>query len=119
MSMYEYLEQATNFDDMVVKPPKTQGHTDNLIECPVCKGYGGWNLRLNAYGAGKHFQAFCSQCWGWGWVVKGSKDSKCIHEMMELSQEECENKGIKHWGNCWHVTECKKCGEINSYDSSG
>lgn len=37
-------------------------------ECPKCQGYGGWHLRLNAYGPGKHFSCVCFNCHGWGYV---------------------------------------------------
>lgn len=43
----------------------------------------------------------------------------CQHEYAELSYETCKKRGITHHGHCWHVTECKKCGDIFSYDSSG
>lgn len=42
----------------------------------------------------------------------------CTHEnRRELSQKECNERGIAHFGMCWHVEECK-CGKISSYDSS-
>jgi hypothetical protein len=43
----------------------------------------------------------------------------CDHDYGELSQKEARKRGIAHFGNCYHVTECKKCGKILSYDSSG
>ena len=93
--------------------PELEGYD---YECPVCKGYGGWHLTLNAYGEGKHFDGHCSQCNGWGWV---REEDLCIHEMREISQRECRERGIRHFGMCWHVLECRKCGRIRSYDSSG
>jgi hypothetical protein len=42
----------------------------------------------------------------------------CEHDYTELSQAECRARGIQHMGHCWHVTECGKCGHIESYDSS-
>lgn len=42
----------------------------------------------------------------------------CDHDNRELSQQECQKRGIKHMGRCWHVVECTKCGHIESYDSS-
>lgn len=65
-----------------------------------------------------HFRSSCSQCTGWGYVNKGSKDETCLHEMAEISQEECHKQGISHFGMCWHVEQCIKCGQISSYDSS-
>jgi len=43
----------------------------------------------------------------------------CEHKWKELGQKECREKGIAHWGICWHVEECQKCGMRWSYDSSG
>jgi uncharacterized protein with PIN domain len=43
----------------------------------------------------------------------------CNHQYVECSHERVKEKGIRHFGNCWHVTECTKCGHIYSYDSSG
>jgi len=43
----------------------------------------------------------------------------CDHDYRELGQKECKDRGIKHWGMCWHEWECKKCGQRKSYDSSG
>ena len=91
---------------------------DQLVECPVCHGYGKWHLQLNAYGDGKHFDASCYQCSGWGWVEKGSKDAICVHDYQEISQEECRDRGVSHYGACWHVDACVKCGEIRGRDSS-
>lgn len=42
----------------------------------------------------------------------------CEHEYVELSGEECARLKIFHGGRCYHVEKCKKCGHINSYDSS-
>jgi len=90
---------------------------DKLFLCPVCKGYGGWNLTLNAYGPGKHFRASCSQCNGWGWVTEEDRD--CIHEVEELSMAQCREIKVMHFGNCYHVYRCLKCGQISAVDSSG
>lgn len=43
----------------------------------------------------------------------------CDHNYKELSVEEAKKRGIIHWGMCYHVLECSKCGHIISYDSSG
>lgn len=100
--MKKYLEDATNFDGKVKKQP-----TELLpYECPVCKGYGGWNSLLNEYGPGKHFGCFCSQCWGYGFVSK--EDLDCIHDFVETH----------YTRSCMHYEECKKCGKKRSYDSS-
>lgn len=42
----------------------------------------------------------------------------CAHSYIELGQKECRKRGIQHMGRCWHVNECKKCGNIWSFDSS-
>lgn len=41
------------------------------------------------------------------------------HTYRELGQDECRHRGIYHAGNCWHVSECKGCGNVYSVDSSG
>jgi hypothetical protein len=111
-----YLPDATVFTDMAVKDKP--GHKDGaLVLCPKCKGYGGWILKIDAYGPGRHFQAACSQCNSWGWVE--APDAECLHEWRELSVQEARSKGISHFGMCYHVVECKHCGRIRSYDSSG
>lgn len=107
-------------------PPLTKNEREEAIhpiepghvQCPKCKGYGGWNLRLNAYPLRgqkdtpenrhrySHFQAGCNQCNGWGFVNKD--DASCIHE----------------WGNpinvgkCLNTYTCSKCGKKNTVDSS-
>lgn len=43
----------------------------------------------------------------------------CEHEWRELGAQEARAKGLEHWGMCWHVMECSKCGFIESHDSSG
>jgi hypothetical protein len=43
----------------------------------------------------------------------------CQHKFTELNVEECRRRGITHFGNCYHVTECSICGYIDECDSSG
>ncbi len=112
---HDYLPNTTNFDGFTKKAPPADD-PDLRFLCPVCKGYGGWNLRLDAYGPGQHFQAHCSQCNGWGWVSECDRD--CVHDSKELSQAECRDRKIEHWGMCYHVYVCTKCGRIRAYDSS-
>lgn len=116
-----YLKDGTNFDGIDIKPQEHFHEEDKtkLVKCPVCKGHGGWNIKLDAYGKGKHFQAFCTQCTGWGWVIKGSKDETCIHETEEISHKEAQKLGVQTWGMFCHVYRCKKCGQTAAYDSSG
>jgi len=88
-------------------------------ECLVCFGYGRWNLKLNAYGPGRHFQSICVHCNSWGYVDKHSSDATCIHfqHSKTLTQEECRERKIPHRGMCYYVHECTECGKIWSYDS--
>jgi hypothetical protein len=58
-----------------------QSNKENLPHlCPKCKGYGGWNLIVNAYPGNKnpHFSCICDQCHGWGWVSEMDFDH--VHE---------------------------------------
>ncbi|NIN00473.1 MAG: hypothetical protein GTO24_21045 [candidate division Zixibacteria bacterium] len=115
--MTKFLPEATDFTDMEVKDRDHAFGTDDLILCPLCHGHGGWNLKLNAYGEGRHFRSNCRQCNGWGWVKP--EDAECIHVFKELGVEECRERGIAHWGMCFHVYECVNCDRITSADSSG
>ena len=88
------------------------------VECPQCKGHGGWNLKLNAYPLhGKednahnrhlfsHFRASCSQCNGWGYVRH--EDADHIHQW----------ETVERLGNCLHLDRCKVCGREWQVDSS-
>jgi hypothetical protein len=42
----------------------------------------------------------------------------CSHNYRGLSMDECFARGLYHAGKCYHVSECSKCGDINSVDSS-
>jgi hypothetical protein len=111
-----YLPDCTDFTNIPVlkKPSKYR----KMVKCPKCKGHGHFNLRLNAYGPGKHFQGTCSQCCGCGWV--DPKDAICIHEWKEIGREECRKRGVYHAGNCYHVYVCSKlgCAAVMAQDSS-
>lgn len=37
----------------------------------------------------------------------------------ELSPEECDEIGVKHYGAFWHVYRCRLCGKVEANDSSG
>jgi hypothetical protein len=88
------------------------------VECPQCKGHGGWNLELNAYPLhGKadtprnrhlfsHFRASCSNCWGWGYV---RQEEDHVHEWNRT----------RNVGNCQNIWECEVCGKEITVDSSG
>lgn len=43
----------------------------------------------------------------------------CSHEWQGLNVEQSAELGIRHFGNCYHVEKCQKCGHIRQYDSSG
>lgn len=89
----------------------------DYVECPVCKGHGGWNLSLNSFPLHdkpntpenrhrySHFRCSCSQCNGWGFT---SKDNTCIHDMVHVAKI----------GNCLNTYECSKCGHKREVDSS-
>ena len=55
----------------------------------------------------------------WGKKVRYFMFADCYHEYVELSKEESEKRGHRHFGNCYHVELCKKCGYVWAYDSSG
>jgi hypothetical protein len=38
---------------------------------------------------------------------------------LELTPKEAEEHGVRHWGMCYHVYTCMKCGKILTIDSSG
>lgn len=115
----EKFEAGTNFEGMQKRDPeefylKRKG---SVVECPKCKGYGGWNHQRN--GLNSYWQAHCFQCEGWGVVPAESKDATCVHTYKELSVEQAREKKQTHFGKCWHVYECTQCGNFKSVDSSG
>lgn len=42
----------------------------------------------------------------------------CEHKWREMGVKECAEKNITHFGMCWHVYECEKCGMRETTDSS-
>jgi hypothetical protein len=81
---------------------------EHSVECPKCHGYGGWHLRINAYGEGQHFNCICSQCEGRGYVRPG-RDVECLHDWQEVATV----------GNCLTDYACAKgCGATKRVDSS-
>ena len=42
----------------------------------------------------------------------------CAHEWRGVGQDECRERGIFHGGNCYNVSQCKKCGYVSGVDSS-
>jgi hypothetical protein len=101
------------------EPNKKPEWAKNWVKCPLCMGYGGWNLSLNAYSLhGKentpenrhrysHFKSHCGQCNGYGWT--SVDNAKCIHEMQHY----------RNVGNCLNEYKCLKCGKTEVWDSSG
>lgn len=94
-------------DYMNEKKPVPDFGKYTWVECPECEGYGGWIINRDAYGPGRHFEAHCAQCSGWGWVVEGSVNHKCIHEW----------RHTRNLGNCYNEYECTKCGSKKKVDS--
>ena len=88
--------------------------------CPMCKGHGGWNLRLNAYRMPDgyegnpynrnrycHFRASCGHCSGWGYV---SPEEPCEgHEWARVA-------GASYMGMSKYV--CIHCEKEACRDSS-
>ena len=110
-----------NWDKQALPETKFASMAGYTVECPKCKGHGGWHLRLNAYPnqpeGHRDFNCQCNQCNGWGYVKPGL-DATCVHNWKELSQQACHDRNITHHGMCWHVYECTTCGRTMSQDSS-
>lgn len=99
-------------------PKERPSWAPDYVECPLCKGHGGWNLKLNAYPLHtlantaenrhnfSHFRAHCIQCGGYGWTT--TENSKCIHEFALRARV----------GNCLNLHKCVKCGKEETWDSS-
>jgi len=88
-------------------------------ECPRCKGYGGWNLQLNAYKLREgmadtqdtrhlfcHFRQHCGTCNGWGYV----------HPNMNCTGHDWVF--VQNLGRCYNRYKCKHCDAISDVDSS-
>lgn len=111
-----FLPDATDFTDLPVRTLAAftdfadgSKRSGTFVLCPKCHGHGGWNLLLNQYGPGKHFQASCAQCWGWGWVAGDSTDATCLHDFHAIKPDQPFR--------CWHTDQCRKCGRTVSYSS--
>ncbi len=114
--MSEYL--TYDHPDAFVDFPKREPYGAFTRECSVCKGHGGWNLRLNAYPLHNHpntpenrhryshFKAQCSNCRGYGYVLPDQGDH--AHEWVYHS----------NLGRCYNRYVCKTCGAFNDVDSS-
>jgi hypothetical protein len=77
-----------------------------VVECGKCRGHGGWNLQLDAYGPGKHFRASCNNCTGWGYVPE--EQGSHIHEW---------DGGVAISRCCTRYT-CAACNAVSVVDSS-
>ena len=75
-----FLPAATDFTDIPVRTVLA-----GAVVCPKCHGFGKWNLLLNEYGPGRHFQQGCGQCNGWGAVAADGPDTTCIHDWRRVS----------------------------------
>jgi hypothetical protein len=93
--------------------------TEGWFLCPKCGGWGGHNLRINAYPlpAGyddtpehrhryRHFRCICDQCTGRGRVTES--DAHCVHEW-QLG---------RNLGRCYNEWCCTKCPVVRRVDSS-
>lgn len=76
--------------------------------CPQCKGYGGWNLKLNEYPRQPpphcHFRSACTNCNGVGYV----DDDSHIHKW----------KYIGTFGRCYEQYQCLLCPATMMNDST-
>lgn len=89
--MSAYLDAGTNFEGFALLA-KPANHPECTEVCIRCKGHGGWNLKLDAYGPGEHFSATCCQCHGWGWVTP--VDAEHVHVWEELDHAEAEQRAV-------------------------
>lgn len=117
--MSNFLESTDPdaFVDWVKRKPEDCYIKDSK-ECPVCRGFGGWNLTLNAYPLRdrpdtpenrrnfSHFTCSCSTCYGWGYV---ERNMNCAGHVWEFQQ---------NLGRCYNRYVCTSCGLINDVDSS-
>lgn len=117
--MEPYLEPTD--DDAFLDFPKKEREpwAKDFVECPVCFGHGGWNLRTFSYTLPKgmedneenrhshvHFRCFCQQCRGYGYTHPDN--AKCIHNMVHF----------QNLGRCYNREKCTKCGMTQDIDSS-
>ena len=103
--MHKYLEHddPSAYEGLTKREQNTK--YGFVHECPKCHGHGGWILRKDAYGVGKHFMASCADCGGWGYT---SEPATCVHDWSD----------IKSIGHCLHTWTCSKCGAQQIVDSS-
>lgn len=118
--MSDYLTPAhpDAFKDMERKAPEPAGsmlgryiakppvESVPVVECGQCRGYGGWNLALDAYGPGRHFRSSCNNCTGWGFVPESQGSH--VHDW---------DRGVTV-GRCLTRYTCRTCGKASNVDSS-
>lgn len=117
--MTEYMKptDADAFKDMEKQAPepcskmlgaysKPRVESVPVVECGKCSGYGGWNLKLDAHGPGRHFRASCNNCNGWGYVPESQGSH--VHEW---------DRG-ETVGRCVTRYTCVGCGKVSDVDSS-
>lgn len=74
------------------------------------------NLKLFFLNHGDNYAITCD------WQQKKVRFFKfaiCFHTYEEIGVEEARKNGVEHFGNCYHVCKCSKCGHLWAYDSSG
>lgn len=104
-----FLPDATDFTDITLRDePSAYRPGQTFVLCPKCHGHGMWNLTRDAYGPGRHFQAACGQCNGWGWVA-GSLDATCVHVWRRIAPSQPFR--------CWFTDQCIHCGRTVSGSS--
>jgi len=118
MNVYLDTTDKDAFVDFPGKLRPSSAYPSRSSECPKCKGYGGWNLKLNAYPLHNlednaenrhkfsHFRQGCYHCSGWGWVRE--EDANHVHDWDFVS----------NLGNCLNLYECNICGKTWQVDSS-
>jgi hypothetical protein len=109
----QFLPDATDFTDIATTERPDLRFASlagrEWVTCPKCAGHGKWNLTRDAYGAGRHFQAHCGQCNGYGWVEAGTVDATCLHDWHPTTPSQPFR--------CWHTDLCSRCGATHSYSS--
>ena len=117
--MTQYLK-PTDKDAFLDFPKRHLKLLDGEKACPLCYGYGGWNLRINAYPLRSykntrknrhlhcHFRQICYHCHGHG---KVPILQKCDGHNWQFL------KNHPTW-RCYTYYKCSKCGEIWEVDSS-
>lgn len=107
-------EHPNAFLDWPMKKPAPH----RTKKCPVCTGYGGWNLETFAYSLPRgmednqhtrhtfrHFRSMCPHCYGYGWIPE---EENCIgHEW----------NWKKNTGKCLNLYYCVNCNKTQEVDS--